>query len=89
MRAVSQEQPSQKFVRITGERGGMIEFEYAVGDMDMVLELLLPPAAFQDFCDANGVVVVSSEADEARTAAPQNDAERAMLWRPSDVQRQL
>jgi len=72
----------QKLVRITGEHGGMIEFEYAVGDMDLVLELLLPPAAFDDFCEANSVKLVSDNREEAK-----DDGERAMNWRPSDVQR--
>lgn len=74
--------PPRKFVRITGERGGMIEFEYAVGDMQLVLELLLPPDAFEDFCSANEVEMVTDEREEAAT-----EGERAMAWRPSDVQR--
>lgn len=71
----------RKFVRITGERGGMVEFEYAVGDMALVLELLLPPAAFDDFCKANAVELVTNERE-----MPADEGERAMAWRPSDVQ---
>jgi len=75
---------TQKVVRVTGERNGLVEFEYGVGDLSLVLELILPPAAFGDFCREN--------AAEILTAAPDrllNEAEQAMAWRPSDVQRRI
>jgi len=45
----------RKLVRVTGERNGNIEFEYGVGDLSLAIELLLPPAAFEEFCTANAV----------------------------------
>ncbi|MFM5906972.1 MAG: phenol hydroxylase subunit [Novosphingobium sp.] len=74
----------RKLVRVTGERNGLIEFEYGVGDLSMAIELMLPPAAFAEFCAANGAEQVKQQ----RTAAV-SEEERAMGWRPSDVQRQF
>lgn len=81
--AQSPEQASDqtpRFVRITGERGGMVEFEYSVGDPQLVLELLLPPAAFEDFCAANNATLITGDREEA-----DSEEARAMAWRPSDV----
>lgn len=74
----------RKLVRVTGQRNGIIEFEYGIGDLSLAIELMLPPAAFDEFCAANGVELVS----DARVVAA-NEAERAMGWRPSDVQRRI
>ena len=75
---------TQKVVRIMGERNGLIEFEYGIGDLSMPLELMLPPAAFDEFCKTNAVEIITSAPDKILT-----EDERAMAWRPSDVQRQL
>lgn len=78
--------PTRKFVRVTGERNGMVEFEFGIGDLSLAVELMLPPAAFADFCAANAVTLI--EGGQGAGAA-MNDAERAMAWRPSDVQRKI
>lgn len=75
--------PSRKFVRVTGERNGNVEFEFGIGDLSLAVELMLPPADFEAFCAENEVTFVETD-DEANR--PMNDAERAMSWRPSDVQ---
>lgn len=74
---------SRKFVRVTGERNGIVEFEFGIGDLSLAVELMLPPAAFEDFCAVNKVTVVQA-AEESKAAL--DDAQRAMGWRPSDVQ---
>jgi phenol/toluene 2-monooxygenase (NADH) P0/A0 len=74
----------RKVVRVTGTRNGLIEFEYGVGDLSLALELMLPPAAFEDFCRANAVEVLSDAPEEVL-----DEAARAMAWRPSDVQRAI
>lgn len=73
---------TRKLVRVIGERNGLIEFEYGIGDLSLALELMLPPAAFEDFCRANAVEVITDEPDHIP-----DEAARAMAWRPSDVQR--
>lgn len=72
---------ARKLVRVTGERNGIVEFEYGLDDLSLAIELMLPPAAFEEFCAANAVELVT----DARPAAA-GEAERAMGWRPSDVQ---
>jgi phenol hydroxylase P0 protein len=74
----------RKLVRVMGERNGIIEFEYGVGDLSMALELMLPPPAFEEFCRTNAVEIVT----EARAEAT-SEEERAMGWLPSDVQRRI
>ncbi|MEY4754318.1 MAG: hypothetical protein RJA44_1993 [Pseudomonadota bacterium] len=48
--------PSQKFIRVVERRAdGMVEFEFAVGEPELFVEMLLPQAAFEDFCRTQGV----------------------------------
>lgn len=70
----------RKVVRITGERNGMIAFDYGLDDLDYALELLLPPDAFEAFCRANAVVLLEGERLEDL-----DPAARGMALRPSDV----
>ena len=46
----------QRWVRVTGERaGGFIEFDFAIGEPDLTVEMILTPEAFAEFCAANQV----------------------------------
>ncbi|HYQ39826.1 MAG TPA: phenol hydroxylase subunit [Pseudomonas sp.] len=46
----------QRWVRVTGERaGGFIEFDFAIGEPDLCVEMILTPEAFAEFCAANQV----------------------------------
>ena len=74
----------RKLVRVTGERNGIIEFEYGVGDLSLAIELMLPPPAFEEFCRTNAVEIVTDKRADAAT-----EEERAMSWLPSDVQRRI
>ena len=48
--------PTRRFVKVTGRRSdGLIEFDFSIGDADLTVELLLPEAAFAEFCQANRV----------------------------------
>ena len=43
--------PSRRFVRIVDERAdGMVEFEFAVGEPELFVEMILPRSAFEEFC---------------------------------------
>lgn len=75
---------TRKVVRVMGERNGLIEFEYGIGDLSLALELMLPPAAFEEFCRCNAVEILV-----AAPAEILDEAARAMSWRPSDVQRRF
>lgn len=48
----------QNSVRIIGLRAGrFIEFEYSAGDPDLVVELIMPKQAFDEFCVRENVVL--------------------------------
>lgn len=54
----------QRWVRVTGERGeGFIEFDFAVGEPDLCVEMILPPEAFAEFCAANRVELLPPQPD--------------------------
>jgi phenol hydroxylase P0 protein len=43
--------PLKTFVRVTGVRSGRyVEFEFSINDADLTVELILPFAAFEEFC---------------------------------------
>ncbi|NTV69461.1 MAG: phenol hydroxylase [Azonexaceae bacterium] len=53
---------TRKFVRVMRTLpNGLIEFEFAVGDPDVAAELVMPKAAFDEFCAANQVELLTSE----------------------------
>jgi len=47
---------TRKFVRVMRTlSNGLIEFEFAIGDPDVAVELVMPKAAFDEFCANNKV----------------------------------
>lgn len=53
---------TEKYVRIKGiVRDKYVEFDFAIGDPTLFVELVLPISAFQDFCDKNQVKTLSPE----------------------------
>ena len=64
-----------KYIRIRSEPGArFVEFDFAINDPTLYVELIMPPQSFADFCRHNEVVEMSA----AQMA--QNDAE-AEKWR--------
>jgi phenol hydroxylase P0 protein len=52
---------TRKFVRVMRTLpNGLIEFEFAVGDPDVAAELVMPKAAFDEFCAANQVELLTN-----------------------------
>jgi phenol hydroxylase P0 protein len=47
---------SKRYVRITGTHRGFVEFDFAIGDPDITVELILPKHAFDEFCRMNHAV---------------------------------
>lgn len=48
--------PTRKYVRQLAPRtDGLVAFEFSIGWPELSVELLLPDAAFAEFCAANGV----------------------------------
>lgn len=53
---------TRKFVRVLRKLpNGLVEFEFAVGDPDVAAELIMPVAAFEEFCRTNQVELLPSE----------------------------
>ena len=47
---------SRRFVRVTERRAdGLVAFDFAIGWPELSVELLLPAAAFDEFCERNQV----------------------------------
>jgi len=48
---------ARRFVRIVDERtDGLVEFEFAIGEPQLYVEMLMPRAQFEEFCAGQGVV---------------------------------
>ncbi|HHN67211.1 MAG TPA: phenol hydroxylase [Thermopetrobacter sp.] len=54
--------PAARYVRITRVRdNGLVEFDFAIGEPTLYVELMLPRAAFDEFCERNAVTFLSDE----------------------------
>lgn len=73
--------PTRRYVRICERRpDGFIEFEFAIGDPAMCVELMLPEAAFHEFCLANAVIVLDpAKPGEGDWAARLNAASQQQI----------
>lgn len=51
----------EHYVRVTRtDRQGYVQFEYAIGDPSLHLDMILPPAAFREFCARHRVTRLPS-----------------------------
>lgn len=51
-----------KYIRITGDRNAkFVEFDFAIQDPTLFVELVLPQQAFQHFCEVNHVIEMTAE----------------------------
>ena len=70
---------TRKFVRVLEARqDGLIEFEFAIGEPELFVELIMPAHAFVEFCEANRVTVL----DQVRALknAGTEDKDDALAW---------
>lgn len=58
----------RRYVRVRGHKRGLIEFDFAIGDPDVVIELLMPPDDFHAFCRAQDAIVLDPEPEAAPEA---------------------
>jgi len=49
---------NKRYVRICEQRDGFVMFEFSIGWEELMVELMLPPQAFDAFCAANRVVML-------------------------------
>ena len=64
-----------KYIRVrSSEEARFVEFDFAIGDPSLFVELVMPRGAFEHFCKANAVVAMS----DAQMAAVDAEMEK---WR--------
>lgn len=52
--------PTARFVRVTSrQHPPFVEFAFSIGDPTLYVELMLPEAAFQAFCQANQATLLA------------------------------
>lgn len=69
---------TRRFVRFSSERpNGFIEFEFAIGEPEIFVEMILGREAFAEFCAANRVEMLPPREPDA----PQGDWD----WRLADA----
>lgn len=55
--------PQRKFVHVTELRqDGFVEFDFAIGEPELFVEMILPAAVFDDFCAMNKVTFLDERA---------------------------
>jgi len=55
-----------KFIRVRSEEGArFVEFDFAIGDPSLFVELVMPQGAFEHFCQKNDVVHMTDEQMQA------------------------
>ncbi|MBP0048910.1 phenol hydroxylase [Marinobacterium sp. AK62] len=55
-----------KYIRVRSQPGDrFVEFDFAIGDPSLFVELVMPQGAFEAFCAANDVVHMTPEQIEA------------------------
>lgn len=70
--------PAGRFVRITGRRpNGFVEFDFAIGEPEVFVELILSREAFEAFCTDNHVEMLAAGEDK--------DATDDWNWRLADA----
>lgn len=69
---------NRRYVRVCERRAdGFVEFEFAIGDPALCVELMLKEADFHEFCLANDVIVLGqAESGQGDWAARMNKASR-------------
>jgi len=69
--------PSARFIRVIQTRcDGLVAFEFAVGEPQLFVEMLLPQAQFEEFCERQGVAPTRGPLP----AAPEGSAEHEWDW---------
>ena len=64
---------NKRWVRVLRKtENGFVEFEFFVSDADLYVELILPEAAFQEFCINNKVIVVDKDKPNTVSNAQHN-----------------
>lgn len=67
---------SRRFIRIINERAnGIVELEFAVGEPEIFVEMILPQAEFQQFCRDQGVAPSHGPLPPSAVSTPEQEWE--------------
>lgn len=73
---------TRRFVRVTGERAnGFVEFDFAIGEPEVFVEMILGREAFAEFCAANRVELLPRQRPQDKADADRGDWD----WRLADA----
>lgn len=81
----------RRFVRVTSHRAdGFIEFDFAIGEPELFVELVLEPPAFEEFCRTQHACVLasadlSSEAQDGSRSSEGSPERDDWNWRIHDA----
>ena len=57
---------NRKYVRLVEKRpDGLVEFEFSISDPELYVEMLLPEAAYEEFCKTNRVILLEGSRPES------------------------
>jgi phenol hydroxylase P0 protein len=79
---MTQQRPfhERRFVRVRNVHDGFVEFDFAIGDPQLYVELILTEGAFEEFCHTNSVEHLDEESatrlDQDKQAWREGDADR-------------
>jgi phenol/toluene 2-monooxygenase (NADH) P0/A0 len=77
---------TRRFVRVTGARpNGLVEFDFAVGEPGLTVEMILPREAFAEFCEHNAVEILPPATEVEATDASKEPSD--WDWRLADATR--
>lgn len=75
----------RRFIRIVHEHAsGLVEFEFAVGEPQLFVEMVLPRAEFEDFCRTQGVEPTHGALPDAAEGSEQAEWD----WKLRDAREQ-
>lgn len=73
--------PSRRLIRVRQLRSdGFVEFDFAIGDAELYVELILPRAAFETFASQPGIERMSEDA-----AARAFQRQQSYLYGPAEA----
>lgn len=66
--------PQRKFIRVVQTRkDGMVEFEFAVGEPGLFVEMVMPQAEFDQFCHDQSVLPTHGSLPEAEAGTQDHE----------------
>ena len=68
------------FVRVTGRRSGFVEFDFAIGEPDIHIEMVLNEDGFKEFCERHNATML-----EPCEHKHEKVEDLGFEWRLSDV----